>query len=688
MKKLLALMLTAVLVLSAAFAAVIPVSADETYSVSVTEMTGLTTDTTTSTDAPVLFAGGSLAQDAAVSSTFSCYLKVTTGSDAAVRRYTLIVDGEEHASWITATYNAGNNTCNLFINLPEGTYSEIIARGTDDNGVSMDIVKFTDITVTEAENSVPDDKEVESTPCWRLDAADMANGAGSRMSITDSGEGYATFASTESGDPNVYYVKGATTKVGRWLLIKYNNHSIIPRMQIYISQEAGISSDNNMIEFPIAANGSGWTYVIVDMSKNQFYDNDTQSVYNFRFDPLEARNWSGGSYQFSGNESIDIAYIAGFTTQAGLMSYLEENELHDVTKTAVLQESQVTFDGDAATYTDEEGVEWDVTKNEDGTYSYTFEKKDVRTPCDATPKLLIDGSTLAKAGHNVTTEMDSTTGVTTVTVTGDDPYVMLFSGVRIGARYLAVRYRTTVEDKMEFFLSSTEAGPVAGSSFRRKVKADNQWHTEVYDLTTVGIATLNTDTYELSYLRLDYLVKASSGTIDFEYVAFFDSEDAAYQYVHEYKTYTATFMASGQVVDRVVFEAGTVFIDEPEVPEKEGYKGKWKTYSLRDANIIITAEYTLIEQPTTEAPTETEEPTQTEAPETESATEAATTAVEDESVTEAPDTDTEPQSETTAKAEEVTTAGEKTGGCKSVLSGFAVLLLAAGAAVTLTKRKH
>ena len=186
-------------------------------------------------------------------------------------------------------------------------------------------------------------------------ASALAQGSSlNAVTVTENDFGYVTFTARQTGDPYLNYIGGTSTKVGRWLLVKYN-HSVIPRMQLYMAQGAGITSDNNMIEFPIAANGSGWTYVIVDMATNQFYDKENQTVQHFRFDPLEARNWSGGSYQFTGEEAIDVAYIMGFTTKAGLMGYLEANELHDVTKTAVLQESQVTMAGDKATYTDENG---------------------------------------------------------------------------------------------------------------------------------------------------------------------------------------------------------------------------------------------------------------------------------------------------------------------------------------------
>ena len=604
MKKLLAVLVTVTMLLSAVGVLAFTVSADGTYTVIVEEQAGFTTENYSATNSPVVFAGGSAATDAVVSATCSYLVVVSAASETAVRKYTLIVDGTEHAAWIQANYNAGSNRSTVFITLPEGTYSEVIARGTDEEGVQMDVLKFTNITVTAAENSVPDDKEVEFTPCWTLTPSALAQGSSlNAVTVTENDFGYVTFTAGQTGDPYLNYIGGTSTKVGRWLLVKYNNHSVIPRMQLYMAQGAGITSDNNMIEFPIAANGSGWTYVIVDMAT--------------------------GSYQFTGEEAIDVAYIMGFTTKAGLMGYLEANELHDVTKTAVLQESQVTVAGDKATYTDENGVTWDVTKNEDGTYSYTYEKKDVRVPCDTTPKLLLAGSRLKVDANSATLEMDPLTGITTINVTGGDPSATYFNESKTAARYMAIRYRTSVQDNMEVFLSSSDAAPAAGQSFKRELAADGAWHTDIIDLSTVGVSTLNTDTYELKFLRVDFFDAASSGTMELEFIAFFDSEDAAYQYMHTYKTYTATFMANGKVVDRVIFEAGTTSIKEPAVPEKAGFTGKWKAYTLSDKNITIMAEYTMIAQPTTEPATTVAEPTDTEAPPpaTGASTSAQTTAV-------------------------------------------------------------
>ena len=61
--------------------------------------------------------------------------------------------------------------------------------------------------------------------------------------------------------------------------------------------------------------------------------------------------------------------------------------------------------------------------------------------------------------------------------------------------------------------------------------------------------------------------------------------------------YTATFVSDGETVKEVKFTIDTKSItdDEPDVPAKEGYEGKWSEYTLAAADITIQAEYTAIE---------------------------------------------------------------------------------------------
>ena len=694
MKKFLTLITVAALLVSAL--CVFTVSADGDYTVSVLEQIGFQTETTQTADTPVLFEGGSIAADAALPATCSYLVEVVHG-DSVFKNYTIFINGTENTKAVQANYNAGSNRSTVFITLPEGTYAEVVVKASDADGYQVEVLKFTNITVTAAEHSVSDDGwEVDYNPCWTLSPEDLVNGSGSNsVTMTSNEDGYVTFASSDKGDPYTYYVNGSATMTGRYLLIKYNNHTIIPRMQIYMAQAAGITSDTNMIEFEIAANMSGWTYVIVDLSNNSFYDKETQSLSYFRFDPLEARNVNGGAYTFTGEETIDVAYIKGFTTRAGVEGYLKLNELHTVTKTATLQESQLTAVEGGFTYTDKNGDVYPVTANGDGTYSYTFQAEDVRVPVNATPSLLLDGSKLVGVStNNATVTKDDSTGIVTLTATGGDANYTLFNGTKTAARYMVIRYKTTVSDKAEFFLSSTSTGPEAGQSFKMDLVGDGAWHSDIIDLTTVGVSSLNTETWEINFIRFDFFDTSAEGTMEVEYIAFFDSEDAAYQFNHVYKTYTVTFIANNQVVAKVPFEAGATSVKEPDVPEKEGYTGAWATYTMADKNFTVKAVYTLIEVPTEELPTETEteEVTVPETvPETEPETVPVTpdtTAPESAPVTE-PTTDTPVTTEAPAGDATTTAPDDADTGCSSILGGtVAVLAVAAVAGVALKKRKE
>lgn len=63
----------------------------------------------------------------------------------------------------------------------------------------------------------------------------------------------------------------------------------------------------------------------------------------------------------------------------------------------------------------------------------------------------------------------------------------------------------------------------------------------------------------------------------------------------ERTTYFATFVADGKTVATVEFLKGATSIDEPAVPHKDRYEGKWSDYTLTNDDITITAEYTLID---------------------------------------------------------------------------------------------
>ncbi|MBQ3150771.1 MAG: Ig-like domain-containing protein [Clostridia bacterium] len=56
-------------------------------------------------------------------------------------------------------------------------------------------------------------------------------------------------------------------------------------------------------------------------------------------------------------------------------------------------------------------------------------------------------------------------------------------------------------------------------------------------------------------------------------------------------TFSATFMANGEVVAVVEFTDGTEKLDEPDVPQKPGCIARWSPYELKNEDIVIYAEY-------------------------------------------------------------------------------------------------
>ncbi len=64
--------------------------------------------------------------------------------------------------------------------------------------------------------------------------------------------------------------------------------------------------------------------------------------------------------------------------------------------------------------------------------------------------------------------------------------------------------------------------------------------------------------------------------------------------VYTPKIYRAVFRADGALVCEKEYTVSDTIIEEPAVPEKAHYVGKWKTYELPYADFYITAEYTPI----------------------------------------------------------------------------------------------
>ncbi len=77
----------------------------------------------------------------------------------------------------------------------------------------------------------------------------------------------------------------------------------------------------------------------------------------------------------------------------------------------------------------------------------------------------------------------------------------------------------------------------------------------------------------------DYTLGAADITIEAEYTII---------------VFKAEFMADGVLVATVPFTVNDSSITEPDVPQKEGYEGKWESYTLGAEDIVINAVYTEI----------------------------------------------------------------------------------------------
>lgn len=84
-----------------------------------------------------------------------------------------------------------------------------------------------------------------------------------------------------------------------------------------------------------------------------------------------------------------------------------------------------------------------------------------------------------------------------------------------------------------------------------------------------------------------------------EYGYVSDGENTGYMLLSDIILLTpmhaVTFTADGQTVGHTVFRDGQTSVDEPAVPEKEGYSGAWAAYKLGDMDLTVKAVYTPIE---------------------------------------------------------------------------------------------
>ena len=136
-----------------------------------------------------------------------------------------------------------------------------------------------------------------------------------------------------------------------------------------------------------------------------------------------------------------------------------------------------------------------------------------------------------------TTEMLTEAGRTfyRLTSAGGDPYIAFIDGqkqLKIG-RYMAVSYRTNSAKIGQFFMGSGDGWNGNGDQFLQDWNEDGNWNLAIIDLDNVGLTAL-TD-YVLNYARLDFFTEAGAegDYFDVEYIAFFNTAEAAQKYDFE-----------------------------------------------------------------------------------------------------------------------------------------------------------
>ena len=130
--------------------------------------------------------------------------------------------------------------------------------------------------------------------------------------------------------------------------------------------------------------------------------------------------------------------------------------------------------------------------------------------------------------HEIITE----DGVTFVRLTsnGGDPYVAI---VKLGSYlelppYMAFAYRTNCDLDAHIFIGSGSGWTGNGDVTNVAWNQDNNWNLAVLDLNNAGLTSIQNGI--VSYCRFDFFTGNGAGNMDVEYVAFFNSAEAAEKY--------------------------------------------------------------------------------------------------------------------------------------------------------------
>lgn len=290
-------------------------------------------------------------------------------------------------------------------------------------------------------------------------------------------------------------------------------------------------------------------------------------------------------------------------------------------------------------------------------------------------------------------------GYVTFVSEGDDPYFRFCDGYEPNVTtenlaYAVIKYRTTAAIASGEFFTNRRSGPQWGGDGTHvswSYRNDGNWHAALIDTTTAWGSTVGDSLYAF---RLDPLATGAKAgdTVDIAYICFFADRASAIAYGSaefpddfqeteseteaptEAPTYTITFTVDGKTIYTVTYSEGATSIEEPVVPLRPGYEGKWADYQLNNTDLTVEAVYTPTATETVPPMPESETETETEAP----------TAAPNETETTDPATQTEALE--TNRSTDKTDKTDKNEGCGSSIALSALAVLLPVAALTLRRK--
>ena len=112
---------------------------------------------------------------------------------------------------------------------------------------------------------------------------------------------------------------------------------------------------------------------------------------------------------------------------------------------------------------------------------------------------------------------------------------------------------------------------------------------------------------EIEYIELPAAPEKAHYKFKWEAFTFEKNNDQIVRGVYIPEVYTITYVVGYDVYTTVTYTAEDMTIDEPRVPAKKGYEGKWEEYYLDFTDVTVRAIYTR----KTDKPTESEETSET-----------------------------------------------------------------------------